>query len=161
MNLIPKIFRKRKPKFKRGDVVRATIAGTSNVHTCIILKDVIVGNHVDCLPVCNFTGSIIPEGQYSIDVSEIQFPESWFGKVKNQTWLRCNEIDCIYNFDIQGEKVGNIIDLYPQLWSRVCEAVHSCPVSEKLQQACDCDYKIIEKEIDLGKRAKSKCGCKT
>ncbi|TCN60141.1 hypothetical protein D0809_09415 [Flavobacterium circumlabens] len=155
------MFYLRKRKLKRGDVVRAKIAGIPSIHTCIILEDETQNQHTRCLPICNFTGSIIPKGEYSIDISGFDLPESWFGLKKTDTWLRCNEIDCVYSLEIEEPgKIGNICKQFPKLWSHICEAIHSCAISLRLEQACDCDYKLIEKEISLGLKTKPDCGCK-
>jgi hypothetical protein len=155
-------LRKRKKNMlKAGDVVRAKVAGIKGIHTCVILEDEPTTGHFKCLAFCNFTGSEVPLGEYSIDISEFELPDNWFDTKKPQTWLRCNAVDCVHSIEITKEhKLGNILVSFPKLWTKVCTAVHSCEISERLASACDCDYKIIEKEIKLEKRIKSDCGCK-
>ncbi|WP_406842993.1 hypothetical protein [Flavobacterium soyae] len=146
---------------KAGDIVKAVLAGIPLSHVCIILEDEPKTGHVKCLPICNFTGSEVPPREYSIDISEFDLPNHWFEDKKPQTWLRCNEIDCVHSINVDRKnKLGNIIESFPLLWSKVCAAVHDCPIAEKLSKACDCDYKIFEKQIKLGKKEKSNCGCK-
>lgn len=77
---IPKtIFRKRKKNMlKAGDVVKASFAGIPKSHICIILDDEPQNGHIKRLPICcNFTGSEIPLGEYSIDISEFDLLENW------------------------------------------------------------------------------------
>lgn len=147
-------------KFKKGDVIKSALLGVPKKHVCIILEDEGAENHVKCISVCNLTGSVVPNDEYSIDVSQYEFPESWFDKKKHQTWLRCNEVDCVYKHDIENcNKVGNILELFPDLWSEVCRTAYNCPISKKLENICDCDYELIEKQIEFGLLEPEDCGC--
>jgi len=156
-----KLIRKEK-LYIAGDLIKAKIPGVLGYHICIILKDDRRNGHWECIPVCNFTGTEVPEGEYAIDVSKYDLPDEWFDKKKPQSWVRCNDIDCIESFDIEQEEVlVNIRKEYIELWLEVCEAVKSCPISVKLSKACDCEYKVIQKQIDEGLIKPINCGCAT
>jgi|GEM_PF-1899737 len=150
-----------KLKLKKGDIVKAELAGVPLKHICIILEDNPTNGHIKCIPVCNITGSKPDSDDYFIDLSKYDLPEKWFDKKKTNSWLRCNEIDCLYKHSLSEEDVvGNILESFPELWSEVCEMVFNCPISARLEVACDCEFDIIKKKISLGKReANSDCGC--
>jgi len=150
----------KKNGYRRGDVIRATLPGTLIPHICIILEDERPGEHVKCLPVCNLTGSRIPEDEYSIDISKYDLPNHWFEKKKTKTWLRCNEIDCVHILNINSEeKLGNILKLYPDLWGEVCLAARNCPIAKRLASSCECENEIIDLQIRSGKLEEPDCGC--
>lgn len=148
-------------KLKQGDIVRAIDAGVKGEHIYFILEDQKDDdNHVQCFSVCNLTGSKTPKGEHAFDLSEYNLPDSWFKIKKPQTWLRCKDVECIHKLQIT-EQLGNIIQSQPKLWSDVCRAFHSCRISEKFKDACDCEYEIIEKEISLGLAEEEDCGCES
>lgn len=150
----------KKLNFKKGDVVKSALLGVPKKHICIILEDERSENHVKCISVCNLTSKPVPDGEYGIDVSKYKFPADWFEEKQPETWLRCNDVDCIYKHEISElQIVGNLLELYPELWSDVCLAVYNCPISEKLQNICDCDNDIIEKQIRHGIIDPEDCGC--
>ena len=145
-------------KLKKGDVVRALDAGVKLEHIYFILEDQREDNHVQCFSVCNLTGSKIPKGEHSFELSKYDLPDSWFKTKKPQTWLRCKDVECIHKLQIT-EELGNIITSHPKLWNDVCRAFYSCQISEKFKDACDCEFKIIEKKINLGLAVEEDCGC--
>jgi hypothetical protein len=147
-------------KLQKGDVVRASESGIKGDHIYFILEDEAEGNHVQCLPVCNLTGSIISEGEHSFDLSQYNLPEAWFKTKKPKTWLRCKDVACIYKLQVI-EEFGNIIESQPKLWSDVCRAFYNCPISEKFKNVCDCEFEIIDREISLGLSDAEDCGCET
>ncbi|TRW97176.1 hypothetical protein [Flavobacterium gawalongense] len=147
-------------KLRKGDVVRAIDAGVKWEHIYFILEDQTEGNHVQCFSVCNLTGSKIPKGEHAFELSEYDLPEVWFKTKKPQTWLRCKDIECIRKLQII-EELGNIIESHPKLWSDICRAFHSCRISEKFKNACDCEYEIIQREINLELYKEEDCECET
>ena len=155
--------KKQQGPFKIGDIVRARIPGTRGRHVCIILKDVTTNGHQECLPVCNFTGTKVASGgEYAIDVSKYKLPDNWFGTKKPNSWIRCNDIDCIKGTNIKNaDKLGNIRDEYSALWKDVCQATANCAISSKLQHICDCEYEEIQTKIDEGEISNFNCGCNT
>lgn len=154
--------RQRPIQFRSGDIVQAEIAGVPGKHICIILKDESASGHQECLPVCNFTGSEVSAGEYAIDVSKYDLPDEWFGNKKPDSWVRCNEIDCVWGTNIENaERLGNIRDKYSELWEDVCRATVNCPISSRLQNTCDCEYEEIQLQIEEGEISDFDCGCDT
>ena len=157
----PRLIRKQK-LYVAGDLIKAKIPGVPGKHICIILKDDRRSGHIECIPVCNFTGTKVKSGEYAIDISKYELPDEWFDEKKANSWIRCNDIDCIESFDIEQEKIlGNIRNDFNGLWLEVCEAIKNCPISPKLEVACDCEYDVIQKQIDEGLCQPIECGCAT
>ena len=129
-------------------------------HIYFILEDETDDNHVQCFSVCNLTGSPVPEGEHAFDLSQYDLPENWFEEKKPQTWLRCKDLECIHGLQIT-KHLGNIIDSNPKLWGDVCRAFHSCRISEIFKEACDCEYDLLGRQIDLGLIEEEDCGCDT
>lgn len=69
-------------------------------------------------------------------------------------------LECIYSLNVK-ERFGNILRSYSKLCSEICRAFHNCTISEKFENVCDCEYEIIEKEINSGLTTESNCGCET
>jgi hypothetical protein len=149
----------RKLKFKCGDILNANIDSTKGMHICIILNDVNSFGHQTCVPICNLTGSeVVESGEFVIDISKYDLPDSWFKSKKPQSWIRCNVMDCIWSSNYKkAEKLGNIKDDFPELWSEVCEKTRFCTISERLKDVCDCEYEESKNEIDED----SECDCET
>lgn len=157
----PRLVRKEK-LYVAGDLIKAKIPGVPGSHICIILKDDRRNGHLECIPVCNFTGTEVKEGEYAIDIIKYNLPDSWFDKKKPESWIRCNDIDCIDSFEVESEEIlGNIRNGFGPLWLEVCEAIKSCPIATKLDKACDCEYDVIQKQIDDGLIDPTNCGCAT
>jgi hypothetical protein len=72
--------------------------------------------------------------------------------------LRCKDIECLRKLQIN-EQLGNILNT--KLWNDVCQAFYNCRIAGKFQDACDCEYEIIEKQISLGLTEIEDCGCET
>ncbi|AXE21171.1 hypothetical protein DR864_27255 [Runella rosea] len=148
---------------RKGDLIRAVLPGVKGRHICIILEDesADINSHLTCIAVCNFTGSNIPEGEYAINISKYDLPDHWFEEKKADSWIRCNEKDCVKSYEVSGnDKLGNIRQAYPQLWDDVCKAVHSCPISERLKSACNCSFEEIDRKVKEGTAKPSDCGCR-
>lgn len=146
--------------FKKGDIVKSRLRGVPKKHICIILEDEPVNGHIKCISVCNLTSAPVPLGEYGIDISHYNLPEEWFDEKKPTTWLRCNEVDCIYSCEIEDSPIlGNIVVEFPKLWTEVCSLVHNCPISYRLKSVCECDFEILDKQIELGLTEPNDCGC--
>src|SRR5690606_13593631 len=101
----------RSEKYSAGDIVWARIPQVNEPHLCIILENTSEeesNGHNRCMHVCNFTGSEVEMGEYAIDIGNYDLPKHWFNKQKPNTWIRCNEIDCIYSYEIISDVKGNI-----------------------------------------------------
>jgi hypothetical protein len=148
-------------KYKMGDIIKADLPGTKIKHICVVLENEDSLGHVKCLPVCNFTTKQGSISDYSIDISKYQLPEHWFEKgTKTDSWIRCNEVDCIYNLNLsKADVLGNILIDYNDLWKEVCQAVYSCKVSTRLEKICDCEYDEINSAIEKGEIPIPDCGC--
>lgn len=148
-------------KYKIGDILKADLQNTKIPHICIVLENEDNLGHIKCLPVCNITSKTGSTKDYSIDISKYDLPEEWFDKgKKTNSWIRCNEIDCIYNVTFSKAHIlGNILIHFPELWKEVCQAVYSCRISEKLEKICDCVYEEITESIKNGEIALPDCGC--
>ena len=70
-----------------GDVVKIEMDGVPEKHVCIVME-VPIGNEEARLHVCNFTGSPVPQGVYSIDITHHNLPKYWFQDPKPSTMLR-------------------------------------------------------------------------
>ena len=149
-------------KYKIGDLIKAELAGSKIKHICIILENEDNFGHIKCLPVCNFTSKMgNGTSDYSIDISKYNLPNEWFENKQTESWIRCNETDCIYNMKFSEKDIlGNILVQFPDLWSEVCKAVHFCDVvSTKLNQICDCEYEKTNNLIEQGIIETPDCGC--
>ena len=149
-------------KYKIGDLVKAYLPNNSKIkHICIILENENEFGHIKCLPVCNFTSKIGKKNyDYSIDISKFNLPEIWFENKKPESWIRCNDVDCIYNQQFSEKDIlGNIRLEFPELWSEVCKSVMSCTISARLSHICDCEYEKINELIELGQIKIPDCGC--
>lgn len=161
MNKRPRIIRKKK-LYVSGDLIKVRIPGVPGRHICIILQDDRRNGHLECIPVCNFTGTEVPPGEYAIDISKYNLPDRWFDEKKPESWIRCNDIDCVESYNVEGEEIlSNIRTEYRDLWLEVCEATKNCPISEKLSKACDCKYDAIQRLIDEGVIDSVDCECAT
>jgi uncharacterized protein YifN (PemK superfamily) len=147
-------------KFKTGDLFKADLPGTKIKHICIILEDEPMNGHIKCLPVCNFTSKSGSIDDYSIDISHYNLPEEWFDNKQPESWIRCNALSCVFmtNFS-KNDRLGNLEESFPELWKEVCNAVFNCPISDRLQNLCDCEYEEISHKIDMGLIAQPDCGC--
>lgn len=152
----------KKLTLRKGDIVNAHLPGVQGKHICIILNDEPQNGHIQCIPVCNFTGSKVSSGEYAIDISKYQLPDNWFKNKKPQSWIRCNEKDCLYSTNfVKKDILGNIRDSFKELWDEVCNSTLNCPISDRLKYACDCNYQAIQSKIDSGLINEPDCGCAT
>jgi len=149
-------------KFRSGDLIKAPLAGVKGLHVCIILKDDTNNGHQECLPVCNLTGSNVSPGEYAIDLTKHDLPDSWFDNKKPTSWLRCNRRDCIYAANLNEANIlGNIKRDFSALWADVCRSTINCDIVERLSEACDCEYQEIREAIQSGDAEEYDCGCET
>jgi hypothetical protein len=150
-----------KYKYKMGDIIKADLLGTKIKHICVVLENENNLGHVKCLSVCNFTSKQGSISDYSINIAKYQLPEHWFEKgTKADSWIRCNEVDCIYNLNLsEADVLGNILVDYNDLWKEVCLSVCSCKVPSRLEKICDCEYEEINSAIKKSEIPIPDCGC--
>jgi len=157
----PRIVRREK-LYQTGELYKVVLPNVPGTHICIILNEDNRNGHQECIPVCNFTGTKVPSGEYAIDISKYELPEEWFDEKKPSSWIRCNDIDCVDSYKVVSEEpLGNIKDDFPELWLDVCTATAACPISQKLSNACDCQYEVIERQMKDGLIPEMDCGCAT
>ena len=116
--------------------------------------------HIPCIPVCNFTSKKGDNKiESSINISKYDLPKTWFENKKPELWLRCRDKDCLFNQKFSKDDIlGNILGDFPNLWKAICLSVISCPISERLNQICDCEYEKTNEIVKQGEIEKPDCG---